>query len=125
MTQIALPWPTSALSQNSRFHWRVRASQTKAARLGAHLACLAAGLRNPSWDGARLTFAFSPPDRRRRDASNVIGALKAAVDGISDAIGVDDSRFRIVWPEAFAEPARGGLVRVAIEPLMADSEARK
>jgi Holliday junction resolvase RusA-like endonuclease len=36
-------------------------------------------------------------DRRRRDADNLLGSMKAAFDGIADALGFDDSGF-VHWP---------------------------
>jgi hypothetical protein len=62
----------------------------------------------------RLTVTIHPPDKRRRDFSNTIAALKAHIDGISDALAVDDSKFRISWPDSFAEPVKGGKIIITI-----------
>ena len=45
--------------------------------------------------GARfvVSMVFYPPDGRRRDVSNLHAAMKAALDGIAEAMGVDDSGF--------------------------------
>lgn len=40
-----------------------------------------------------VTLLFTPPDNRRRDLDNCLAACKAMLDGISDAIGVDDRYF--------------------------------
>lgn len=121
--QVALPWPNRTLSQNSRAHRLTVARNARTERWEARVRCLEAGLRKPGWEGARLAFTICPPDARRRDLQNVIGSLKAAVDGIADALGVDDSRFRIRWPEAFSEPRRGGVVLVTVEPIVAGTAA--
>jgi crossover junction endodeoxyribonuclease RusA len=64
---------------------------------------------------ARVTF--NPPNKRRRDVDGVIASLKACIDGIADAIGLDDSMFRIAWPEEFSEPVKGGQILVEILPI--------
>lgn len=41
-----------------------------------------------------INVFFYPPDNRRRDADNLVSSLKAVFDGIADALGVNDARFR-------------------------------
>jgi hypothetical protein len=55
---------------------------------------------------------FHPPDKRRRDLMNCIGACKALIDGLQDSWGIDDRDFRIHWPLEFSEPVKGGAVIV-------------
>ena len=111
---VTLPWPHSDLWPNSRTHWSVLARHRKAAHRAAWVLCLDAGApKGP----ARLTVKLHPPRKPgRTNVDGCIGALKAAVDGIAQALGVDDSELRIAWPEAFAEPVAGGAVVVEIEP---------
>lgn len=59
-----------------------------------------------------LTITFVPPDRRQRDHDNMIASTKALQDGIADALGVNDRRFRASY--VFAEPEKPGRVEVAI-----------
>lgn len=42
-----------------------------------------------------LSITFYPPDRRKRDLDNMLASIKAGLDGLSDAIGIDDSEFAI------------------------------
>jgi len=114
---LILPWPVAALWQNSRAHWRTRADATKKARNEAGLIAMAGGLRKPGCDGAHLEWAFIPPDNRRRDLSNAIASTKAAIDGIADALGVDDSTFTHSWPLRFEATAKGGAIRVTVTPI--------
>ena len=65
-----------------------------------------------STDQIRMTITFVPPDRRHRDDDNMIASLKAARDGIADALGVNDRRFRPNY--VFAEPEKPGRVEVEI-----------
>jgi crossover junction endodeoxyribonuclease RusA len=57
-----------------------------------------------------LLVTFYPPDARRRDDDNMIGAFKAHRDGIADAMGVDDHRFKAQYK--FADPCKPGRVEV-------------
>lgn len=111
---VRLPWPEPALWQNRRVHWRVRAKAVKSARLGAWAIACDQGLFTSGIKSARLVFSFYPPDRRKRDLQNMPATMKAAIDGIADALGVDDHGFKVAWPEAFGEPTPGGLVVVKI-----------
>lgn len=89
---LVLPWPPKILSPNARPHWAVKARAVKAYRAGCYL--LAKGF--PVTFGAGdipLTVTFCPPDARRRDRDNLIASMKAGMDGIAQAWGVDDSRF--------------------------------
>lgn len=56
---------------------------------------------------------FLPPDRRRRDMDNLLASCKGLLDGIADALGVDDSRFAITLALT-SEPVKFGGVRVTI-----------
>ena len=119
---IVMPWPDSALSQNKRVHWTKRASATRSARKLASGLAMEAGLHLYHDKSPRLIFSFFPPDNRRRDLSNMPATQKAAIDGISDAMKVDDSQFRCVWPEVFSpilKPARV-LIKVVIGEVMRD-----
>jgi len=112
---VELPWPDKRLSQNARVHWRARGAATKTARERAAHECLFAGGRFMAIETQpRLSWTFHPPNNRRRDIQNVIGSLKAAADGIADALGIDDSKFLNAWPEEFAEPIKGGKIVVTI-----------
>lgn len=113
---VVLPWPSKTLSPNARAHWQHKASAVKTARTAAHyLTREVFGAAIPKWTGARLAITFCPPDRRRRDDDNAIGAFKAYRDGIADALGVDDHKFKCSY--AFADPIKGGSVRVEILPI--------
>lgn len=115
---ITLPWPNKALSPNARVHWAVKARAAKAARLQAW-AIVKEALRgqDPKWSGVHLRWVFHPRTRNVPDVDNCISSHKAAQDGIADALWLDDSKFTASY--AIAEPVKGGLVRVEIEPRAA------
>ena len=119
---LRLSWPRPPLWANSRAHWRVRSDATRAYRQEAWAAaCGTTGLSLRDWSGgAALRFDFYPPDRRKRDAQNMPATVKAAIDGIADAMRVDDSQFQCVFPGGFCDPVKGGAVLVTVEALNAE-----
>jgi crossover junction endodeoxyribonuclease RusA len=112
-TVITLPWPPKGLQPHAKGHWWAKARATKAYREQAFWLAKAAGVTaDPN---ARLVFAYHPPNRARRDCQNMPGMLKAAVDGIAQAMGCDDHGFRCAFPEVFADPVKGGAVVVEVQ----------
>lgn len=113
---ITLPWPDRALWQNARVHWAVRSSASRSHRQRACFEAVWAGAKHLEITGRpRLAWTLQPPDKRRRDLPNVIAALKPAIDGIQDALGIDDQHFLHEWPARFADPVKGGAVVVTIK----------
>ena len=111
---IELPWPPAG-GQNARLHWRSRAHSARHYRQVGAIAAL--GRRPPtSWPKKLcLSLVFSPPDRRRYDLDNLIGKVKSGIDGVCDAIGIDDARF-VMLCATLADPVRGGAVTLRIAP---------
>lgn len=109
---IILPWPPRELSPNARPHFMARSRATKAYRTTAHWAAIAAGARPPEGDGdIPITVEFFPPSRLA-DRQNMPAWIKAGIDGIADAIGVNDRRFEPHY--IYAEPVKGGRVIVTL-----------
>lgn len=96
MLTVVLPFPPATLSGHAKGHWRAKSGPTARQREWARLATLDA-IRTqgrppfPTGD-IPLHVTFVPPDRRG-DRWNYPGRLKAAIDGIADALGVNDKRF--------------------------------
>ncbi len=112
---LRISWPSSALSSNSRTHWRPKATATKAYRSEAWATAKLHSIT--AMPDAVLEFTFCPPDRRRRDIHNMPAAMKAVIDGIADAMGCDDVGFRCRFPDHFGEVVRGGCVLVHVKPV--------
>lgn len=121
---VTLPWPDKRLSPNARLHWRAKVGPKQAARIAAQHATVAAkgfyaardALKDT--DGAiPIEVRFYPPDRRRRDDDNMIGAFKHARDGIAEVLRVDDRRFRPHY--FFEDAAKPGRVEVVIPEQLA------
>lgn len=86
-------------------------------------AAIDAGLRAmPTGEGwnHHLSFDFCPPDRRKRDIQNMPATQKPYIDGIADALSIDDATFKVAWPEEFGTVADdGGSVLVVVRALRA------
>lgn len=97
-------------------HFRALAAVKKQARADAHILAtvaipLSAKRTIAAGDGKiPIEVRFYPPDARHRDDDNMIASFKAARDGIADAIGVDDRRFRPVYQ--FMGPEKPGRIEV-------------
>lgn len=114
--EFELPWPSPTLSPNARPHWALLAKTKKSYRARCRVLGLQAGLGTIKADSQRLSvhLDFYPPDRRARDWDNMVASMKAGLDGLADAMGVDDSRWRLSF-EICDETATGGRVVVMVE----------
>jgi crossover junction endodeoxyribonuclease RusA len=50
------------------------------------------------------------PDKRHRDADNCLAAAKAGLDGMADALGVNDRHFQPITIYRIAGPSQKRLV---------------
>lgn len=108
-----LSWPDKRLSPNSRVHWSTLSKAKKKAKHDAYYLALEAGLGKINADRLSVKMTFYPPSRRRYDLDNLIASHKAALDGISRAVGIDDSKFDLVFSMAGAIE-KNGMVKVEL-----------
>ena len=108
---IVLPWPPSSLSGHNKGYWRARYEITRKHRNWARLATLEAKVPAPPDGDIPLHIRFVPPNRRG-DRTNFANRVKAYIDGIADALGVNDARFKPSYE--FAEPEKPGRVEVHV-----------
>lgn len=110
--EISLPLPHPSLSPNSRKHWATKARWVKTFRDLARIAAIEAMPCSPHWPSATVRCTFTFPDRRKRDADNLLASMKSAFDGLADAgIVANDSGFRHL-PIVITEPdkSKAGVV---------------
>lgn len=117
--EIELPWPASELSPNQRGHW----SHLYKARRAYRRECCVEVEAQVAWDQVlpehlHLHLAFHRPSRRAYDIDNLIARMKAGIDGVCDALQIDDNRFKSQSAELvdMTEESRqcGGMVRIQI-----------
>lgn len=119
---LYLPWPDRKLSPNSRVHWSVLSRAKAAAKKLAYYTALEAGIGKIDADAVRVRYSFFPPSRRIYDTDNLIASMKAAADGVAQAIGVDDSKWELVIsPRGPVE--KNGMVKIDIEWAFEEEKA--
>lgn len=113
--ELELPWPPRQLSPNARQHWATLAKAKKAYRARCAAIGRQAGGRALVAGRERLAvhLSFFPPNRRGRDWDNLLASMKSGLDGLADALGVNDSRWRLSM-EIVDEPVRNGVVVVTV-----------
>ncbi len=95
---IMLPWPPKELSPNHKqrvFRLKLREIikwYRACARVIAYEEAQKAKVR--AIEGTvNVEFHFYPPDNAHRDEDNLLAGMKAGIDGIADALCVNDYRF--------------------------------
>lgn len=111
---VILDWPPKELNPNKRLHWTKVAKAKRAYRAQGFIQTVNAmnHYQEKISDKPSVHIEFSPPDRRKRDWDNMLASMKAGLDGIADALGIDDNHFKISFEVI---EARTGLVRVIIK----------
>lgn len=112
---IELPWPPRELSPNARPHWAQLAKAKKQYRLLCFVLARRAGVRGGMVTAdkrLRVAMTFYPPVKRHRDKDNLLASMKAALDGLADALLVDDRQFDPVV--TIADCRKGGVVKVEL-----------
>ena len=124
--EIVLPWPDKALWPNRKTGraWQTSQKAKKEEQAWAWLATVDGRGRGEGYDPPRIgdivvRYIGYPPSNRRWDRNGLYGALKAAEDGIAQALGCDDSRFNPVTIER-GPACQGGRVIVLIGDVESD-----
>ena len=120
LVEIFLPWPDVTLKPNgSHRHWSVKAGAKKNARRFAKFMVMENHKPIAYTGELGAHFTIYPPDRRFRDMDNIKAMLKPYMDGVFDALGMDDRQIRRSVTE-FDEPIKGGGIKVVLTELKHD-----
>lgn len=115
VSSVEVSWPVRALSPNGRAHHFAKYRAKKAARKEAFYATKAAKVGICAGDvPVLITLVFHPPTKNLPDEDNAVAGMKSYLDGVADALGINDSGFRLNRP-VIAEPVKGGKVVIHIE----------
>jgi len=114
--KVTMPWPTKNLSPNARPHWATLSREKAQYRSSWRMLSFAAGAMGygkmwPMHERRNVHFEFYPPNRRPRDDANIMASIKSGVDGMADALGVDDRFFRTSYE---LKEQIGGYIKVTI-----------
>ena len=118
MIEIVLGWPPSDLSPNKRLHWAKLATAKKQYRKDCYSVSKEQlkkyrGVTENIPEKLVLEMTFIPPDRRSYDRDNLVARMKSGIDGLSDALRINDKRFNTVI-STMAQDYFGGFVRIRI-----------
>jgi len=114
---LDLPFPERALNPNnsSQFHWGVRHRASQAAKeAGWWLAKESGHMLDPE-KKYRVDMVFYPPDRRKYDLDNMSASMKHYLDGMCQAMGIDDRNIKPV-PD-WGRVEKGGRTAITITEL--------
>lgn len=113
MIELQLPWPPAGLSPNARLHWSAVAKLKKKCRADAYMIALASEAQALKGCDVSLSLTFHPPTNGAYDLDNALARMKASLDGVADAMGVDDSKWSLNIAKG-AKSTKGGHVDVRI-----------
>lgn len=114
---IELGWPAKALSPNAREHFMVVSRYRKAAKVEAGWATKIARPLDWGHDGPfeiGIT-AYPPKNWATADKDNFVARMKSHLDGIAEALGVNDKTFQaptLKW----ADKTERGKVVITVKP---------
>jgi crossover junction endodeoxyribonuclease RusA len=112
---FTFPWPPKMLNPNTPGNVFAKARAKKAYRTACkRIVDETEGHMPPMGpdDALRVSMRFYPPNKRSRDWDNLMASMKAALDGLADGLGVNDSLFR---PAVEVDEQIGGFVRITVE----------
>ena len=112
MTEIKLPFPPAALSPNQRLHWARVAKAKKMYRYQCWAEALAQKARVPMEGKLGVELTFYKPSKRAMDHDNLLARMKAGLDGVADALKINDRRFDPITIRVADET--GGYVKLFI-----------
>ena len=116
MIELVLGWPPSNLSPNARLHWAKLARAKKQYR-NACFSVSKEQLKKINTENIPeklvLEMTFIPPDRRSYDRDNLVARMKSGIDGLADALKINDKRFNTVISTMDTDYL-GGFVRIRI-----------
>ena len=116
MIELVLGWPPTELNPNRRMHWTKLAMAKKKYR-NACFSVSKEQLKKFNIDNIPeklvLEMTFIPPDRRSYDRDNLVARMKAGIDGLADALKINDKRFNTVISTMDTDYL-GGFVRIRI-----------
>lgn len=109
--KIELDFPPAQLFPNRSKgkHWTVtHTARNNYRQVSAWLTKQQMAGWKPTKAQIKLTITFVMPDKRLRDTDNCLAAAKAGLDGMADALAVNDRQFDpvIVYREYGAKPGK-------------------
>jgi hypothetical protein len=122
---INLPWPSIKLSPNISQHWARLSEAKKSYKTECFLSTMHQIYYNTNfnscngqekydrYNGLDIDITFYPPQNRRYDRDNLVARMKSGLDGMCQAMKIDDSIFKCITARV-GQKKEGGSVLVVI-----------
>lgn len=106
---VTLTWPTQNLFPNKKVHWAKKAEEIKKLRSDSYY-LTKHYIKTFKWHGGfiPLNIIFHAPNNRH-DLDGCLSALKSGLDGMAEALKVNDKMFRPITID-FGDVVDGGEV---------------
>lgn len=121
MLIIKLPFPNPALMPNRKngTHWTktnaAKERQFSDARILTMATLAVTGAQEWS-ERIPVSILYLMPDKRHRDLDNLLACSKSQIDGIANALGIDDKRFcPILIDKVLGDKAGAVIVAVGVQ----------
>ena len=98
-------WPNKVLWPNNRKAHRWTKDARNSQKQEWHVEAIRSRIH-----GRSLKITFHPPDEKRRDLDNMLSACKSGLDGLSSAVGIDDSEFTLTITKGAVRRPHGCVV---------------
>lgn len=112
MTLIRCPYPPKPLWPNSRTHWGLKSRTAKSYRYACEILAKEQNVHKATWPDGEILIHLTFHPAGNPDDDNLEAAFKPGRDGIADAMGVDDGRFKVT--REIGHKVKGGCVLVQI-----------
>lgn len=120
--KVIYPFPPNVLSPNARAHWSEIARHKKQVRHDGKYLTIVNKVSVTPDQPVILSIVFRPSTKCKYDIDNAFARCKALIDGIADALNVDDSQF--LYQLSRGEPMKGGAVEITFsQPNQVGTEA--
>lgn len=113
--QVIFPWYPNELSPNARSHRYIKAKKTKEYKIVCYYCTkeVISKSKVSNYDHVKeLHITFYKPSRRAMDADNMLASIKSGLDGMCQALRVDDQLFKKIVIEIADEV--GGYIKVDV-----------
>jgi len=107
---LSFPWYPKELNPNSSCHFHVKAKKRAIYKNECFWLTKMANI--PKSDYAEMHIIFYKPNRRHMDLDNMLASMKSGLDGMCDALEMDDRCFKKITIEISENI--GGMVKIML-----------
>lgn len=102
-------WPDSKLNPNDRAHYQTKAKIRAKQKSAAFYITKSYGKKWP--EPVAIDIIFHPPNKRHRDLDNLLASCKGMIDGICEAMGINDKNIHPITLD-WGDVVKGGRVEI-------------